>query len=163
MRKFVLFTVGVTVAAVVGLVVASGTVAGGVAGGSAAPNRLPTSSHLSVTGSVVAGVTGAQSGQDLAFDFTVKNHSRSSANLDWTFTWTHAAYVGTVCPLTTTGFDIDPDGTSCEPGFLAPRQTAQSAIILEVSASPPFTLTVTGCASTYAPPLVCRTLSVPIS
>jgi len=159
MRKFVLFTVGVTVAAVVGLAVVSGT----VAGGAAAQKRLPASSHLSVTGSVVAGVTGVQSGQDVAFDFTVKNHSRSSANLDWTFTWTHAAFVDIVCPLTTTGFDIEPDGTSCEPGFLAPRHTAQSAIILQVSASPPSTLTVTGCASTYAPPLVCRTLSVPIS
>ena len=71
---------------------------------------------LSITGSVVAGVTSVQSGQVLTFDFAIKNHRSASVDVDFDFTWTHATEVGITCPLVSSGADINPDNPFCEPG-----------------------------------------------
>jgi uncharacterized repeat protein (TIGR01451 family) len=137
------------------------------------PATATTGIDLSMTGSVVAGVTSAQSGsgQEVAFTFALKNHSTtSSANVSFTFTITNGTAPDAgdyICPLVRSHVDIYPDTPSCEPGTLGAGGTAQAAILATPSAAG--TMTVRACAtdlSATAPDPVssnnCKTLSVRI-
>lgn len=155
MRKLAILVAGLVGVAGAVTVVTSTSQASSVA------QRSPKNT-LSISGSVVAGVTSAQSGQDVVFDFTVKNHGRVSVPGDTVYTVVHGKYVDIICPLVTTKADINPDTPACEPGDLPPRQTTQSAIILKVPASSG-SLVVTACATEErndVPPN-CATLTLP--
>lgn len=143
-------------------------VVAGVLVGTGASQANPNPKHsvknsLSITGSAVAGVTSVVSGQDLAFDFTVKNHGRTVEPGDVSYTWSHAKYVDIICPLVSTGGDIGPDTPACEPGNLAPGGRTQSAIVLKLNGSSG-SIVVTGCATeenSEVPPQ-CATVSIPV-
>lgn len=120
--------------------------------------------HLSINGAAVAGVVSVNSGQDLAFDFTVKNHGRTAEPGDVFYTWSNAKYVDIICPLVSSGADIGPDSPACEPGELAPGGSTQSAIVLKLNGSSG-PIVVTGCATeenSEVPPQ-CATLSIPVN
>ena len=145
-----------------GLLIVAGAVL--IAGGTsqANPSNQPTVRNpLSITGSVVAGVTSVQSGQSLTFDFKVKNHGSGAAPVFIGYTWTHATEVGNgiICPLVSTGADINPDGTFCEPGSIPSHGSTESAIILEAP-SGVGTVVVNACADDVGTPK-CTSLSVP--
>ncbi|MFL6137662.1 MAG: hypothetical protein ACJ74O_07670 [Frankiaceae bacterium] len=128
---------------------------------------------LSMTGSVVAGVTGAQPSQELAFVFTLKNKSTTTpAATDFTFTVKNGTVSGGedyVCPLVGSRYDIFPDTPACEPGTLGPGKTTRAAILVETPSAPGVTMTVRACASDElgstdpVPSNNCKTLRVPIS
>ena len=132
-----------------------------------------TGIDLSMTGSVVAGVTGAQaaSGQEVALTFALKNKSTTaSAEVSFTFTITNGTAPDAgdyICPLVRSHYDIFPDTPACEPGTLSAGGTAQAAILATPGAAG--TMTVKACASNLsatAPDPVssnnCKTLSVRI-
>jgi len=127
---------------------------------------------LVMTGSVVAGVTGAQPGQELAFVFTMRNRSRTtSVDASFTFTVENGTVSGSdyICPLVRSGFNINPDSPACEIGMLGPRKATQAALLVETPSTPGVTMTVKACASDLngsldpVPGNNCRTLKVPIS
>lgn len=102
-------------AVIVGFVLAS-------RGTAAAPD--PSAHGFTLTGSVAGGVKTAQQDQPLSFVFAEKNTGSTSESEDLVLeSLTHARLVGIGCVLTS-GFQINPDGQSCEPGFIAHGQTA---------------------------------------
>jgi len=138
--------------------------------GSNATQAATTRVDLSTTGSIFAGLTGAQTGQEIVFSFTVKNHSTNkSADLEVTFTTTNGTADGAdyICPLIRNHFNINPDTPSCEPGAL-PANKSETVGIL-VTPETAGTMTVRACASneSNAPDPVpsnnCKTLSLAIS
>ena len=136
------------------------------------PAQATTGPDLAMTGSVVAGVTSAQSSQHLPFTFTMTNKSSSTAagSVSFTFTVTNgtADTADYVCPLTSNHFDINPDTPSCEPGGLAATKSTRAAIIVTPSISTG-TVTVRSCASDLTgstDPVSsnnCKSLSIKIS
>jgi hypothetical protein len=128
-----------------------------------------TNVDLSISGSVVAGVTGAHPAHHVPFSFTIRNRSANPADIAFTFTLTGgtAAAEDYVCPLVSTGFDIHPDTPSCEPGVLAGHHSTSAAIV--VTSITTGTMTVQACASNLtgapdpAPGNDCVSLSIPIS
>ncbi len=143
------------------LVVASAVLIDGVAS-QANTSQGRTSNPLSITGSVVAGVTTVQPGQVLTFDFAMKNRSHTPAAVDFHYTWTHANEVGIICPLISNGADILPDGTFCEPGTLNGGSSTQSALVVQAP-NRSGTLVVNACADdeNNASMPKCTSLSVP--
>ena len=122
---------------------------------------------LSITGFVVAGVTGANSTQHVPFSFTVTNRSGTDAPVTITFTLTGGSAADNgdyVCPLVSTGADIDPDTPSCEPGTLPGHRSTGAAIIVTPTAAG--TMTVQACVSNEsgapdpAPGNDCKSLSI---
>lgn len=127
---------------------------------------------LVMTGSVVAGVTGAQPGQELAFVFTLTNKSRTASDdTSFTFTVENGTVSGSdyICPLARSGFNINPDSPACEIGMLGPHQATQAALLVETPSTAGVTMTVKACGSDLTgtadpvPGNNCRTVSVPIS
>ena len=103
---------------------------------------------LSTTGSIFAGLTGAQVGQEIVFGYTVTNNSASrSADLAVTFSVTNgtASRRDYICPLVSSHFNINPDTSSCEPGRL-PAAKAETVGVL-VTSRTTGTTTVIACAS----------------
>lgn len=102
---------------------------------------------LSLTGGTVTGFTRAGSDQELPVAFTMRNHSRTTTvSVDFSFTLTNATADGTdyACPMSNhvlTG----PDGSFCEPGYLAAGRTIQAAILVTPTISTG-TVTVKACA-----------------
>src|ERR1700710_2584770 len=81
---------------------------------------------LSTTGSIFAGLTGAQVGQEILFGYTVTNNSASRyADLAGTVSVTNgtAPRREYICPLVTSHFNINADPPTCEPGQLSAGQT----------------------------------------
>ena len=151
------------IAIVAGLLIVAGTVLVGTETSQANPTpRHTLKNPLSITGSVVAGVTSVQPGQVLTFDFTIKNHRSASVDVDFDFTWAHANEVGITCPLVSSGADINPDSPFCEPGALARGGTTQAAIVVRAPNSAG-TVVVKACADDEdngaTPP--CSSVSVP--
>jgi hypothetical protein len=125
---------------------------------------------LAMTGSVVAGVSGGQSGQEIPFTFTMTNKSTStSANVAFVFTVTNGATDSTdyVCPLVSNHYNINPDTPACEVGTLPTGRSTQAAILVTAKATG--TMTVRACAINEAnltDPVStnnCKTLRLPIS
>ena len=157
MRRFMIFPALAIVSLVALVANSSGSEAG------------PTNVDLSITGSVVAGVTSAEGSMHVPFSFTVTNRSGSAADIVIGFTLTGgSAPDGSdyVCPLVATGADINPDGTFCEPGLLASGRSTSAAIIVTPTATG--TMTVQACVSakTRGPDPVpgnnCKSLSIRI-
>jgi hypothetical protein len=90
---------------------------------------------LGTNGSVVAGVRATQHvGEEVAFQFTVTNHSSSKAEVFLTFTVTGSADPANyICPVIGTGLDISTDGDICEPGWLAGGKSTQLAAVVKVT------------------------------
>jgi len=155
--------------AIFAVLVMSGT---GTLAATTSSEATPAGVDVAVTGRVVAGVTGAQPYQELAFSFTLKNKS-ATASIDTAFTFTVENGTipdgGFICPLVTTGFDINPDSPSCETGMLGPRKTTQAAILVQTPSTPGVTMTVRACGTDLNGSTDpnhdndCATLSVPIS
>ena len=140
-----------TVGIVVGLLVVVGAVAASATTSQAAAPKM------TVTGSVVAGVTSVYQGQDLVFDFTDKNTgTTTNPNNIFYYTYTNSSYVDIVCPLAN-GQDINPDTPACEPGALAGGKSTQSAII--VQATGPGPIVVKACVGPTGT-TVCKSLTV---
>jgi Domain of unknown function DUF11 len=137
--------------------------------GTAVSHAAATTVDLSTTGSVVAGITSAQVGQELAFSFATKNNSTSTAtDISVRFTVTNGAVSRSdyICSLISNHFDIDPDTPACETGSLGPGKSTTNAILVATKAAG--TMTVKACSSslTYTDPVStnnCKTLSVKIS
>jgi hypothetical protein len=128
----------------------------------------PAGVDLAMTGSVVAGVTGAQSGQELAFAFTLRNRGTVPIDTSFTFTVENGTVSDYICPLVSSGFNIDPDSPACETGWLDAHKTTQAAILVQTP-SAAGVMTVRACASDLngstdpVPDNDCATLRVPIS
>lgn len=138
-----------------------------VAGVLAVPAAAQANPHsvrnpLSISGSVVAGVTSVQGGQAVAFAFTEKNHGSTPVTVDFEYTLMHARAADIICPLVSTGADINPDGNFCEPGSLAGHSSTQSAIEVKAPSSPG-TVVVFACTGDEdnGAPVKCTSLSVP--
>jgi hypothetical protein len=125
---------------------------------------------LAMTGSVVAGVSGAQLGQEVPFTFTMTNKSTStSADVEFVFTVTNGSTDSGdyVCPLISDHFNINPDTPACEPGVLQARRSTRAAILVTPKATG--TMTVKACAGnlqSIADPVStnnCKTLKLSIS
>jgi hypothetical protein len=123
---------------------------------------------LAIVGTVVAGVTSSQPGQELPFLFTITNHSATApADLSFYFTVTNATADGSdyVCP-TLGHVNINPDTPACEPGRLGAGKSSSAAIMVTPTAAG--TVTVKACAQDLSgsPDPVsrndCKTLSVTI-
>ena len=141
----------------------------GILLGSTATQAATTGVDLSTTGSIFAGLTGAQTGQEIVFTFTVKNHSsRKSAALEVTFSTTNGTADGSdyICPLIRNHFNINPDLPGCEPGLLPANHTETVGIL--VTPETAGTMTVRACASNESnspdpvPSNNCKTLSLTI-
>src|SRR3954447_13167091 len=106
----------------------------GTLGGAQAVAAASTGVDLATTGSVMAGVTSAQTGgHELAFSFSIKNNSTTtSATLGVTFTVTNGTLDGSdyICPLISNHFNINADTPSCEPGVLGPGKTARTGLLV---------------------------------
>jgi hypothetical protein len=113
------------------LVVAGSVLVGGATSKANAAAQHTAKNPLSITGSVVAGVTSVQPGQLLTFDFKMKNHGTGAATVDFHYTWSHASEQDIICPLVSSGADIYPDTPFCEPGSLGRGSSTQSAIVLK--------------------------------
>ncbi len=155
MRRIVLIVAGI-------VVVAAGTVAGTTTSQATTGPVSATAAagpHWTVTGSVVSGVKTSSPGRVLAFSFSVTNTGAVAADTIITYTSTNSTYVDIVCPLPSTHYNISPDTPSCEPGILAPKKTAQSAIILGVGPAIG-AMTVKVCVGPSTAPPGCKTLTV---
>jgi hypothetical protein len=154
MRRTVLALLA-SAAVIVGFVVASrGTVA--------AP--APSAHGFTLTGSVAGGVKKAQNDQPLSFVFSEKNTGSTSQSEDLVLeSLTHASLQSVGCVLPN-GFQINPDGPGCEPGFLTHSQVASVV----------FNATITGTSGSVAARVClnnegtgvvgpCQTLTVPIA
>jgi hypothetical protein len=129
-----------------------------------------TTVDLSTTGSVVAGITGAQMGQELAFSFTTKNNSTSTAtDVSVRFTVTNGSVSQSdyICSLISNHFDIHPDTPACETGSLSAGKSTTNAILVATKATG--TMTVKACSTSLnavTDPVSsnnCKTLAVKIS
>ena len=138
--------------------------------GSNATQAATTGVDLSITGSIFAGLRGAQTGQEIAFSFTVKNHSSTaSADLEVRFSMTNGTADGSdyICPLIRNHFNINPDTPNCEPGVLPANKSETVGILVTPKAAG--TMTVRACAANESntPDPVssnnCKTLSLAIS
>ncbi|HEU5271057.1 MAG TPA: hypothetical protein VFU36_14120 [Jatrophihabitans sp.] len=137
---------------------------------SAASQASTTSLDLSITGSTVAGFTGAQVNQELPVLFTITNHGSVATPVDFQFTVTNATASGEdyVCPTVGDRFNINPDTPFCEPGFLGAHRQTSAAILVTPTISSG-TVTVQACANDEAnhhdptPGNNCKTISIPIS
>jgi hypothetical protein len=139
--------------------------------GTTTSDAATTRIDLSMTGSVVAGVTSAETFHELPFTFTMKNNSTTKAadSVVFTFSITNgtAATEDYVCPLISNHFAINPDTPACEPGTLGAGKSARAAILVQPTKSQT-TLKVRACASSNATindPVSsnnCKTLSVKI-
>lgn len=125
---------------------------------------------LGITGSPVAGVAGAQVGQELGFTFTVTNHSTTTAadlGVKFTVARGNVTISDYICPLITTHFNINPDTPFCEPGWLPPGKSTSAAVLASSQGTSP--LVVRACAvndSAGTDPVSsnnCKTLTIPIS
>jgi hypothetical protein len=154
MRRIVLSVVGVTAAAT--LI------------GSTVSDAATTNPDLSITGSTVAGVTGAQPNQELAFSFVIKNNSTTtSATADFKYTITNgiADRADYICPLSRNHYNVYAEVPFCETGSLGPGKTAQGAVLVETQVYG--TMTVKACAVNEAAtdPVSsnnCKTLAVKV-
>jgi len=144
MRKALLILAGLVV--VVGAVAATSTA-----------SQATATPKMTVTGSVVAGVTAVQNGQDLVFDFRATNSgATTNTNNIFYYSFTNSTYVDIICPLAN-GQDINPDGAACEPGALRPGKSIRSAII--VQATGPGPIVVKACLGPTGTP-ECKSLTV---
>ncbi len=129
-----------------------------------------TGPDLSMTGSVVSGVKSVEggTGQQLAMSFVVKNNSSSqSADISFNFTFGHANVQGYICPLVSNHFDINPDGSSCEPGTLGAGKSSGASVIV-VAPSGVSSTSVKACAQNLSGAIDpvssnnCKTLTVAV-
>jgi hypothetical protein len=133
-----------------------------------ASQATTTSVDLSITGQTVAGFTAAQQWQELPVLFTMKNRSNTTATeVAFSFTFTNATVDGYTCPLISNHFNINTDGSFCEPGVLGHGKSTSAAIMVTPTISSG-TVTVTACAQdldSYGDPVSsnnCKTVSIPI-
>jgi hypothetical protein len=136
--------------------------------------QAATGIDLSMTGSTVAGVTGAQPGQEVGFAFSMQNKSttKTAGSVVFTFTVTGGSADNSdyICPLITNHFNINPDTPACEPGDLPAGKTAQAAILVTPTGGSGTSVIVKACASSSlsapadpVPSNNCKTLSLKIS
>ena len=108
----------------------------------------PAGVDLSITGSIFAGLTGAQLGQEIVFGYTVTNKSASrSADLAVTFTVTNGAADRRdyICPLVSSHFNINPDIPGVNrAAYPQPRPRVSGVLVTSKATG---TTTVTACAS----------------
>jgi hypothetical protein len=94
------------------------------------PSAQSGNADLAMSGRVVAGVTGAQIGQHVPFEFVMRNNGPGTAeDIAFTFTIRNGASAEYVCPLAGSGFDINPDTPNCETGALAAGHQTRAAIV----------------------------------
>ena len=120
----------------------------GTLAGSSVTQAQAAGVDLSTTGSIFAGLTGAQVGQEILFGYTVTNNSASrSADLAVTFSVTNgtASRRDYICPLVSSHFNINADTPSSEPGRLPAGKTETVGVLATSRATG--TTTVTACAS----------------
>ena len=148
---------------VAGLLIVAGVVLiGGPTSQANTTAHRTVGSPLSINGSVVAGVTSVEAGDLLTFDFKITNHSSAPVNIDFHYTWSHANEQDIICPLVSSGADINPDTPFCEPGSLAGGSSSHSAIVIKAP-NAAGTVVVIACADDEdngATPK-CTSLSVP--
>ena len=125
---------------------------------------------LGTKGSVVAGVAAAQSGQEVAFQFTVTNHSSSRTEVFITLAVTGAGSASAyVCPTTGSRVDINTDGDTCEPGYLAGGNSTSVAALVQLNGVSGQQVSVRVCASSNStaadpnPSNDCKALRLPIA
>lgn len=153
MRRIIL-ALGASVVVVVSFVMVN-------AATSAAP---PITAHgFALQGSVAGGITSSQTSEPLTFVFTEKNVGTIAQSEDLVLeSLSNASIVSIGCKVPG-GFEINPDGQDCEPGFVHPNQVAASVINATVTASTG-TVSARLCLSNEGTGVVgpCQTLSVTV-
>jgi hypothetical protein len=91
--------------------------------------------RFTLSGTAVGGVKVIQTGQTLTFAFTETNRGSASAPEDLVLTHLSNATVVAITCVLPNGFAINPDGSSCEPGFIQPGESASSVITTTVTGS----------------------------
>lgn len=97
----------------------------------------PAAAAFALHGTVAGKIRIVQPGQTLTFVFTETNLGQTSAPEDLAVThMTHANLIGDPPCVLPNGSAINPDYPSCEPGFLAPGQSASFVISANVTGNP---------------------------
>jgi hypothetical protein len=134
------------VISILGAATVAGALVTTVTSASAAPSSAATTTAFALKGSIPGAITTIQNGQTLTFAFTETNQSTVGAYEDLIITKaTNVSVVGGPTCVIPSGFAINSDGFSCEPGFVKPGQHASIVI----------TTTATGASGTYASVQVC--------
>jgi hypothetical protein len=135
-----------------------------IATASSSAARAPNGHGFTLSGSVVGGVTSAESGQPLTFAFSEKNTGSTSQTVDLVLeSLSHANLVSVGCVLPG-GAQINPDGQDCEPGFLSHGQTASIVLGATITGSSG-NVAARLCLSNEGTGVVgpCQTLTVPLA
>lgn len=119
-----------------GAIGVSALLAAAVSAAASQPSVIPATVSFSISGSVAGGVkTSSISGQ-VTFVFKEKNTGTVSEPEDLVLeTLTNASVQNLTC-VTSGGATFNPDGTACEPGFLAPGQSSSSVLSVSITGSP---------------------------
>ena len=121
MRKFAVIVAG-------GLIVLSTSVI--TSGATSASPRVQD--PLTIQGSSF-GLKSIGSGNLFVAQFTETNTGSHPVDISFLYSWSNASapdYKDYICPQVKTGGDVSPDTPACEPGFLAPGQSTQAALIV---------------------------------
>lgn len=119
--------------AILGSALVAGLLISAETGAAAAPSPAAGLTFV-VTGVAVGGVKTVQTSQTLTFAFKETNKGSVSAPEDLALqSVTNASVVGGPLCVLPNGFAIFPDGTFCEPGQVAPGQSASSVITTNVT------------------------------
>jgi plastocyanin len=95
----------------------------------------PNVVSFSVSGSVAGGIKTASPGDQVTFVFTEKNTGTVSEPEDLVLeSLTNASVENQICVVG--GATFNPDGTSCEPGFLAPGKSSSAVISVTITGTP---------------------------
>jgi hypothetical protein len=163
MRRFLLLIGAVTGA--IGAVGVSSILAAAVSSATVRPNvaEQMTEASFSLTGYVAGKVRRAGSHDQVTFVFTMQNIGTSLANQFLVVTnVTNATIEDQSCVDGDFGTIFDSDGTSCEPGLLAPGQSESTVVSIIVTGEGPRTVSVRACSVNGSTGRrgPCRTLSI---
>ncbi len=131
-----------------------------------APVQPAAATSFVLHGSAVGGVKLIQTGQVLTFDFKETNTGSTAAPEDLVLKKvTGATVTGVALCVLANGSGINPDGSFCEPGFVAPGQSVSFVITTTVTGSSGQAASARVCLENEATGTVgpCRTVPVKIA
>jgi uncharacterized repeat protein (TIGR01451 family) len=155
------------IAPILGAVLAAGPLVAVLTSAAPAPARpAAAASSFVLHGSAVGRVKVIQIGQTLTFAFTETNTGSGTANEDLVLEKVSDANVtGVPLCVVADGSAINPDGSRCEPGAVAPGQSASFVITTNVTGPSGQAASVRLCLQNEATEAIgpCRTVSVKIA
>jgi hypothetical protein len=148
---------------VIGAIGASAVLAAVVSAATAQPSVVPATVSFSLSGSVAGKVKTASTPDQVTFVFTEKNTGTTSTPEDLVLQLppSNGSVENQSCVLPN-GSIINPDGNFCEPGFVAPGQSASAVVSLTVTGTGLRTVSTKVCLQNETSGAIgpCKTLSV---